>query len=264
MSSDYRTGREGKEFAYRGHSLDELQEMDVDEVAELLPARQRRSIVRGLGTEQQKLLEKVRSRDKETTADNPIRTHLRDMPILPEFVGVTFSVYNGHSFERVQVEPDDRSLPRRVPPHTKHRRTRSGRHRRDPVLEVRAPQVTHGNQLQRRGRPGDHRQGNAPRPAHQREGHSKEISREIKGETVADAEEFLQEVIDEETSVPMRQHSAGAGHRSDIDGWDAGRYPEKAAKDFLKLLENVKNNADEQGDSTATRWSSNTSPPQGR
>jgi len=33
----------------------------------------------------------------------------------------------------------------------------------------------------------------------------------------------------------MRQHSAGAGHRSDIDGWDAGRYPEKAAKDFLKL-----------------------------
>lgn len=76
---------------------------------------------------------------------------------------------------------------------------------------------------------------------------SKEISREIKGETVADAEEFLQEVIDEETSVPMRQHSAGAGHRSDIDGWDAGRYPEKAAKDFLKLLENVKNNADEQG-----------------
>ena len=106
MSSDYRTGREGKEFAYRGHSLDELQEMDVDEVAELLPARQRRTIVRGLGTEQQKLLETVRSRDKETTADDPIRTHLRDMPVLPEFVGVTFAVYNGHSFERVQVEPE--------------------------------------------------------------------------------------------------------------------------------------------------------------
>jgi len=56
---------------------------------------------------------------------------------------------------------------------------------------------------------------------------SKEISREIKGETVADAEEFLQEVIDEETSVPMRQHSAGAGHRSDIDGWDAGATPRR-------------------------------------
>ena len=52
MSSEYRTGREGKEFAYRGHSLDELQEMELDEVAELLPARQRRTITRGLGVEQ--------------------------------------------------------------------------------------------------------------------------------------------------------------------------------------------------------------------
>jgi len=77
--------------------------------------------------------------------------------------------------------------------------------------------------------------------------HSKAIARAIKGMTVADAEEFLQAVIDEERSVPMRQHNAGAGHRSDIDGWDAGRYPAKASKDFLKLLENVKNNAIEQG-----------------
>ncbi len=44
MSSEYRTGREGEEFTYRGYTLDELQEMELDEVAELLPARQRRSI----------------------------------------------------------------------------------------------------------------------------------------------------------------------------------------------------------------------------
>ncbi len=106
MSSEYRIGREGEEFSYRGHSLDELQEMGVEEVAELLPARQRRTITRGLGTEQEKLLEKARARDEEETARNPIRTHLRDMPILPEFVGLTFAVYNGHSFERVEVEPE--------------------------------------------------------------------------------------------------------------------------------------------------------------
>ncbi|WP_058366164.1 30S ribosomal protein S19 [Haloparvum sedimenti] len=106
MSSEYRIGREGEEFAYRGHSLDELQEMDLDEVVELLPARQRRSITRGLGPEKEKLLETARSRDPEETGDDPIRTHLRDMPILPEFVGLTFSVYNGHSFERVRVEPE--------------------------------------------------------------------------------------------------------------------------------------------------------------
>ncbi|QLG63354.1 50S ribosomal protein L22 [Halorarum salinum] len=77
--------------------------------------------------------------------------------------------------------------------------------------------------------------------------HSKAVARAIKGETVADAEEHLDAVIAGERSVPFKQHNAGVGHRSDIDGWDAGRYPEKASKDFQKLLENVRNNADRAG-----------------
>ncbi|MDX1747198.1 MAG: 50S ribosomal protein L22 [Halobacteriales archaeon] len=77
--------------------------------------------------------------------------------------------------------------------------------------------------------------------------HSKAISKAIKGKTVAQAEEYLEAVVNEERSVPFKQHNTGVGHRSDIDGWDAGRYPEKASKDFLKLLENVRNNANEQG-----------------
>ena len=105
MSTDYRTGQEG-EFTYRGHTLEELQEMSVEEVAELLPARQRRTIERGLTEEQEKLLETVREADPEEAANDPIRTHLRDMPILPEFVGLTFSVHNGSEFERVDVEEE--------------------------------------------------------------------------------------------------------------------------------------------------------------
>ncbi|QCJ46153.1 MULTISPECIES: 30S ribosomal protein S19 [Haloprofundus] len=105
MSTDYRTGREG-EFTYRGHTLDELQEMELEEVAELLPARMRRTINRGLGVEQEKLLEKARNKTEEETANNPIRTHLRDMPVVPAFVGLTFAVYNGQSFERVQIQPE--------------------------------------------------------------------------------------------------------------------------------------------------------------
>jgi len=103
--SEYRTGREG-EFTYRGHTLDELQEMDLEEVAELLPARQRRTIERGLTVEHEKLLEKASEKGEEETANDPIRTHLRDMPILPEFVGLTFAVYTGQSFERVEVQPE--------------------------------------------------------------------------------------------------------------------------------------------------------------
>jgi small subunit ribosomal protein S19 len=102
---DYRTGREG-EFTYRGHTLEELQEMDLDEVAELLPARQRRTIDRGLSVEHEKLREKAEEATPEGSADDPIRTHLRDMPVLPEFVDLTFAVYTGQSFERVRVQPE--------------------------------------------------------------------------------------------------------------------------------------------------------------
>jgi len=105
MSSEYQIGHEG-EFTFRGHTLDELQAMELDEVTELLPARQRRSIKRGLTDEQQKLLEKARDAGEEETANDPIRTHLRDMPVLPEMVDLTFAVHNGQSFERVRVEPE--------------------------------------------------------------------------------------------------------------------------------------------------------------
>ena len=105
MSSDYKIGHEGK-FTYRGYTLEELQEMSIEEVAELLPARQRRTIKRGLSVEHEKLLEAAREAGEEETANNPIRTHLRDMPILPEMVGITLAVHNGQSFERVQVEPE--------------------------------------------------------------------------------------------------------------------------------------------------------------
>ena len=103
--NEYRTGRDG-EFTYRGYDLDELQDMSLDDVAELLPARQRRTIERGLSTEQQKLLESAREATEEGSANDPLRTHLRDMPVLPEFVDKTFAVYNGESFERVRVEPE--------------------------------------------------------------------------------------------------------------------------------------------------------------
>ena len=85
------------------------------------------------------------------------------------------------------------------------------------------------------------------RERHMSHKHSKAIAREIKGMTVADATEYLQAVIDGEQSVPFKQHNSGVGHRSDIDGWDAGRYPEKASEAFLDLITNVVNNADEQG-----------------
>jgi large subunit ribosomal protein L22 len=85
------------------------------------------------------------------------------------------------------------------------------------------------------------------RERHMSHKHSKAIAREIKGKTAGEAVEYLEAVINEERSVPFRQHNSGVGHRKDIEGWDAGRYPNKASKAFLDLLENAINNATEQG-----------------
>jgi large subunit ribosomal protein L22 len=85
------------------------------------------------------------------------------------------------------------------------------------------------------------------RERHMSHKHSKEIAREVKGMTVEDAREYLEAVIDGDQSVPFRSHNTGVGHRGDIDGWDAGRYPEKASAAFLDLLENVGANAEHGG-----------------
>ena len=77
--------------------------------------------------------------------------------------------------------------------------------------------------------------------------HSKEIASAIKGKTVAEAREYLEAVLAGDRSVPFKSHNSGVGHRSDIDGWDAGRYPEKATEAFLDLIENAVSNADHQG-----------------
>ena len=85
------------------------------------------------------------------------------------------------------------------------------------------------------------------RERHMSHKHSKEIAREIKGMEAAAAVDYLEAVVAGERSVPFKSHNSGVGHRNDIDGWDAGRYPNKASKAFLDLLENAMNNAEHQG-----------------
>ncbi|MCL7418110.1 MAG: 50S ribosomal protein L22 [Halalkalicoccus sp.] len=77
--------------------------------------------------------------------------------------------------------------------------------------------------------------------------HSKEVAREIKGMSAGEAIEYLEAVLNEEQSVPFKSHNSGVGHQNDIDGWDAGRYPNKVSKAFLDLLSNAVGNADHQG-----------------
>ncbi|MEM0313080.1 MAG: 30S ribosomal protein S19 [Candidatus Bathyarchaeia archaeon] len=97
-----------KEFTYRGYTLDQLQGMSMDEFITLLPSRQRRSLVRGLSPEQRILLEKVRQAKEALKRGEKVtlKTHCRDMVILPEMVGVTILVHNGKEFVPVEIKPE--------------------------------------------------------------------------------------------------------------------------------------------------------------
>ena len=91
-----------RRFTYKGKTLEELLKMPMDDFIKLLPARQRRSLLRGLTTEERKLLERIREA-KQKGLTKPIKTHARDMVILPEMVGVTLHVYNGKEFIPVEI-----------------------------------------------------------------------------------------------------------------------------------------------------------------
>nr|AOZ56008.1 ribosomal protein S19 [uncultured korarchaeote] len=90
---------------YKGHTIEELKRMPMDELVKILPARIRRSLLRGLHPENRKLLEKIRTM-QERGIQKPIRTHRRDMPILPEMVGMVFQVYNGREWIEVTITPE--------------------------------------------------------------------------------------------------------------------------------------------------------------
>ncbi|MDP6612950.1 MAG: 30S ribosomal protein S19 [Candidatus Hydrothermarchaeota archaeon] len=93
-----------RKFTYQGFELEELQKMPMDEFIDLLPARQRRSLKRGLSQRQKKLMLKIKKvREGEQIR---LKTHSRDMVITPELVGLTIEVYNGKEFVKVEIIPE--------------------------------------------------------------------------------------------------------------------------------------------------------------
>ena len=86
-----------KEFTYKGKTLDELKKLSLNELAQLLPSRQRRKIKHQFTDQHKILLKKLRANEKN------IETHCRDMIILPEMLGSTIKVYQGREFVPVII-----------------------------------------------------------------------------------------------------------------------------------------------------------------
>jgi small subunit ribosomal protein S19 len=95
-----RMPRRREEFTYRGFKIDELQAMGISELLPLMPARARRKIVRGFSRGEETLLAKIREGDEK------VRTHLRDMLVMPEMVGKSIEIYTGKEFLKVEFQPE--------------------------------------------------------------------------------------------------------------------------------------------------------------
>lgn len=76
--------------------------------------------------------------------------------------------------------------------------------------------------------------------------HAREIAHKIKGMSIESARSYLQSVVNLERAVPFQRYNNEVGHKSDT-GVMAGRYPEKAASEFIRLLDNLESNAEYRG-----------------
>jgi small subunit ribosomal protein S19 len=95
-----RLPRRREEFTYHGFRLDDLRKMGMNELVPIMPARARRKINRGLTRGEENLLSRFRG------GDTRIRTHLRDMIVMPEMVGREVEIYNGKEYIKVEIQPE--------------------------------------------------------------------------------------------------------------------------------------------------------------
>merc|ERR1711990_1038360 len=109
MGAELRKKRTFRKYTYRGVDLDQLLDMNNEGLMELFTCRIRRKFTRGLKRKPMALIKKLRKKKKECPANEKpdiVKTHLRNMVIVPEMTGSMVGVYNGKTFNQVEIKPE--------------------------------------------------------------------------------------------------------------------------------------------------------------
>ncbi|KAL7008199.1 ribosomal protein S15 [Cystobasidiomycetes sp. EMM_F5] len=124
-----RARRTFKKYQYRGVELDALLDLKPEQFSELVHARARRRFQRGLGAKHHRFLKKLIKAKKEALPNEKpatVKTHLRNMIIVPEMIGSVVGIvrlpastspspaadsilsaqYNGKTFNAVEIKPE--------------------------------------------------------------------------------------------------------------------------------------------------------------
>ena len=97
-----------KKFVYIGLEWESIVKLSSKDLVNILNSRARRKFSRGLQQKPISLIRKLRKAKKNLAFDEKpsvISTHLRNMLIVPEMVGSIVAIYNGKSFNQVEIKP---------------------------------------------------------------------------------------------------------------------------------------------------------------
>ena len=86
-----------KELLWRGKTKEDVMKMDLKEFSQLVTSRERRKITRGFTIMEKALLKDIASGDQK------VKTHCRDMVIVPAMIDKKMSIYNGKEWIPLQV-----------------------------------------------------------------------------------------------------------------------------------------------------------------
>ncbi|CAN6637750.1 small ribosomal subunit protein uS19 [Trichomonascus vanleenenianus] len=108
-ATEQKKRRSFKKFSYRGIDLKDLADMPLEDFSQIVTARARRRFQRGLKSKPMGLIKKLRIAKANTQPnDKPatVKTHLRNMIIVPEMIGSVVGVHNGKTFNTVEIKPE--------------------------------------------------------------------------------------------------------------------------------------------------------------
>jgi small subunit ribosomal protein S19 len=89
-----------REFSYRGYSMEELLKLPDEEILEILPSRARRSLSREMNHDQKAAHKALLGSEQN------VKTHVRDLIIIPKYVGKVVELYNGNSYVKFEVKQE--------------------------------------------------------------------------------------------------------------------------------------------------------------
>ncbi|EGD96025.1 40S ribosomal protein S15 [Trichophyton tonsurans CBS 112818] len=98
-----------RKFSYRGIDLDQLLDLSSEQLRDVVHARARRRFNRGLKRKPMGLIKKLRKAKQEAKPNEKpdlVKTHLRDMIVVPEMIGSVIGIYSGKEFNQVEIKPE--------------------------------------------------------------------------------------------------------------------------------------------------------------